>query len=67
MSDTYMLRLRVIAKDCITPAGGQGEHDIFVMHDIGRTKPQTIVKQYHRNGFHVVHMMPIPDWEGVPQ
>ena len=64
---TYMLRLRVLTRGTVTPAGGEGAQDIFVMHDIGDTKPQTIIKEYDRNGFHVVHMLPIPDWEGAPQ
>lgn len=63
----YMLRLRKLSKSTVTPAGGKGESDIFVMQQIDRTKPQTIVANYDRAGFHVVHMIPIPDWEGEQQ
>ena len=64
---TYMLRLRPMVEGLITPAGGKGEHDVFVMQDIGRRNPAAIVKNYERENLHVVHMMPIPNWEGAPQ
>ena len=60
----YIIRLRRATPQGRLPYSEKGGDDAFVMYDIGRKVPATIVKLYAATGVHVVHMIKIPDWEG---
>lgn len=61
-SSCYSIKLRRIIG--LTPAGGVDKNDIFILEDIGRRKFATVVDHYAKQGLHVLHMYPIPHWEG---